>query len=254
MVEAGVHILVIDDEPETLGALSVALRAQNWRVSIATDGRQGFQRAQVLAPDVILLDVMPGTDGLVVCRLLRESPRTGDVPVIFLSAVGTGEDRLRGLQAGGADYVTKPLLPAEVVARIRVQLQRIAPAIGVSPTGPMPLLSDGELILRAAMRWISAHLGELPPLADLACQVGTHDKKLSAIFRQYLGMTVFAWVREERLRVSREWLADSEMNIQDIAAQVGFHSAANFATAFRQRVGMTPSQFRENARNGNPAS
>lgn len=241
-----IHILVIDDTPESLQRLPSTLREQGWRISVATTGRQGFHRAQALSPDLILLDVqMPGMDGFATCRLLQETPRTHDIPIIFLTAVGDDEQRLKGLQHGAADYVVKPFLPAEVVARIRIHLQRSSPRPVVSPAEPMALLSQGEVILRSAMRFINENLADLPPLVDMAHEVGTHDKKLSAIFRQHLGMTVFTWAREERLRVARERLADSHMDIADIADQVGFHSAANFATAFRQRMGVTPSQYRK---------
>lgn len=246
-VTAHVHILVIDDAPESLQRLSSTLREQGWRVSVATTGRQGFHRAQALSPDLILLDVqMPDMDGFATCRLLQESPRTHDIPVIFLTAAGDDEQRLKGLQHGGADYIVKPFLPAEVVARVRIHLRRSTQPPAASPSEPMSLLSQGEVILRASMRFINENLADLPPLVDIAHEAGTHDKKLSAIFRQHLGMPVFAWVREERLRVARDWLVDSHMSIQDIAEQVGFHSAANFATAFRQRMGITPSQYRKN--------
>lgn len=239
------HILIIDDRPDTLQSLSSELQNQGWHVSVATQGKQGFHRAQALEPDLILLDVgMPDMDGFAIARLLMESSRTQDIPIIFLTGSDAGEQRLEGLELGAVDYVSKPFLPAEVVARIRIHLQRVQPAPEEPPDGPMPLLSDGQVTLRAAMRWINANLADLPSLTVIAQQVGTHDKKLSAIFRKHLGMTVFAWVREERLRVAGEWLADSHMSVQDIALQVGFHSAANFATAFRKRMGVTPSEYR----------
>lgn len=248
-ISTHVHILVIDDAPESLQRLPSTLREQGWRISVATTGRQGFHRAQALSPDIILLDVqMPGMDGFATCRLLQESPRTHGIPVIFLTAVGDDVQRLKGLQNGGSDYVVKPFLPAEIVARIRIHLQRSSPRPVASSAEPMVLLSQGEITLRSAMRLISENLADLPPLVDIAHEVGTHDKKLSAIFRQHLGVTVFAWAREERLRVAREWLANSHMDIADVAEQVGFHSAANFATAFRHRLGVTPSQYRQNLR------
>lgn len=85
----------------------------------------------------------------------------------------------------------------------------------------------------------------MPKLTEIAEQVGTHDKKLSAIFRERLGMTVFAWVREERLRKAQELLADSYMTIENISAEVGFASAAKFATAFRERFSVTPTGYRQ---------
>ncbi|TBR39453.1 MULTISPECIES: response regulator transcription factor [Dyella] len=239
-------VLIIDDQPEQLGAVTALLRAERLRISIATDGRQGYERAQALNPHIILLDVrMPGTDGFAVCRLLKASARTRDIPVIFLSAAITDEERLQGLTQGGVDYVPKPCLPAEVLARIRIHLHLAArtpaPASDLTPATPA---SHDEVILRAAMRLIGSDLAHVPSLADIAHKVGTHDKRLSAIFRQHLGMTVFAWIRDERLRRARELLADSRMSIQDVADQVGFRNACNLSTAFRDRMGVTPSAFR----------
>lgn len=241
-------VLIIDDRPEQLGAVTALLRAEHLKVSIATDGMQGYERAQALQPHLILLDVrLPGTDGFAICRLLKESPRTRDIPVIFLSAAVADEDRLHGLTHGGVDYVAKPCLPAEVLARIRIHLHLAAgastPASMANEDGQTALSHD-QVILRAAMRFIGAHLANVPSLADIAHKVGTHDKRLSAIFRQHLGMTVFAWIRDERLRRARELLADSRMSIQDVADQVGFRNACNLSTAFRDRVGVTPSAYR----------
>ena len=100
----------------------------------------------------------------------------------------------------------------------------------------------------AAMRLIGRRLGESFSLEEIAADVGTYDKRLSAIFRQRLGMTVFAWIREERLRRGRELLADTALGMQEIAEHIGFRSACNFTTAFRERVGVTPSQYRKASR------
>ena len=82
-------------------------------------------------------------------------------------------------------------------------------------------------------------------VTEIAEKVGTHDKRLSGIFRDQLGMTVFGWVGEERLRKTQELLVDSDISIEDIATQVGFSSAANLATAFRERFSVTPTSFRK---------
>jgi DNA-binding response OmpR family regulator len=242
-------ILVIDDRPEDIRPVIELLRNEQLRVNVATDMRQGYERAVALTPDLILLDVrMPGTDGFAGCRLLKESPRARDIPIIFLSSAGAQDERLEGLMHGAVDYVLKPCLPAEVLARVRIHLRLAPRAAAPESSTPQALLSTDEVILRAAMRLIGANLAKLPSLADIAHKVGTHDKKLSAIFRQHLGMTVFAWIRDERLRRGRELLTDSRMNMQDIAEQVGFRSACNFTTAFRERTGVTPSAFRQGLR------
>lgn len=248
------HILIIDDTPEAIRPLVLALRSKaSWRVTVAVDGQQGYQRAQLLLPDLILLDVrMPGMDGFAVCRLLQESPRTKDIPVLFLSSAGGSDDRLQGLTGGAVDYILKSCEPAELLARVQIHLQLVHRSVTAASHEPVDLLSQDEIILRAAMRMIGEQLAELPSLELLATSVGTHDKKLSAIFRQHLGMTVFAWIREERLRRSRELLAETGLTMQDIAASIGFRSACNFTTAFRERSGVTPSQYRQGLHAGSP--
>ncbi len=243
-------ILVIDDMPEALQTLLQQIRAQGWRLSLASEARQGLQRALALRPDLIVLDVrMPQMDGFTLCRLLREAPATRNTPIIFLTSAGSLEERLEGLEMGGVDYVLKPFEAAEVMARIRIHLQ-------LSRTGqpqgaidnPLEPVDEEVVILQAAMRLIAQNLADLPSLAEIARKVGTHDKRLSAIFRQHLQTTVFAYVREARLRKGQELLASSGMSVQDIAELIGFRSACNFTTAFRERQGMTPSQFRQQMR------
>ena len=247
-------VLVIDDHPEDIRSVIELLRAEGMRVNLATDAQQGCQRAQALQPDIILLDVyMPGADGFAVCRLLRADPQTQDIPVIFFSSANSDEERLEGLLNGGVDYVLKPCLPMEVLARMRIHLRlasRTAETAAASEE-PEALLPPDELILRAAMRFIQANLAELPELGQIAGKAGTHGKRLSAIFRERLGVTVFHWIREERLLRGRELLASSYLNMQDIADQVGFRSACNFTTAFRERMGMTPTTYRASMRQGN---
>lgn len=245
------QILVIDDSPEDVRSLLLILRAQPWRLSIAGDPRQGYQRALALRPDLIVLDVrMPGMDGFTLCRLLREAPATQRTPVIFLSSASSIEERLEGLSLGGVDYVLKPFAAEEVLARIRIHLQLAWRDQGgaAEPLEPAPAMQDpDQVMLRAAMRFIAQNLGELPSLAEIARKVGTHDKRLSGIFREHLGTTVFAYAREARLRKAQELLADSRLGVQDIAELVGFRSACNFTTAFRERQGLTPTQYRQQA-------
>jgi DNA-binding response OmpR family regulator len=246
------HILVVDDVPEDIRSLLQALRAQPWRVSLATTGEQGYQRAQSLEPDLILLDVrMPDMDGFALCRLLQELPRVRDVPILFLTSANAPTERLEGLSHGGVDYILKTCDPAELIARVKIHLRladRTAPA-PQDEADAAPVTHD-EVVLRAAMRLISGQLAEPFTLEQIAADVGTYEKRLSAIFRQRLGMTVFAWIREERLRKGRTLLVETTLGMQDIAEQVGFRSASNFTTAFRERVGVTPSQYRQAAGRG----
>lgn len=245
------HILLIDDVPEDIRATLVLLKAQPWRLSVASDAWQGYQRALALRPDLIVLDVhMPQMDGFSVCRLLREAPATRRTPILFLSSANSSIERLEGLTVGAVDYIPKSCEPEEVLARIRIHLQLTwrASQGGQEPSADAQAEPEGdEIVLRAAMRLIENHLDEMPSLARLAQKVGTHEKRLSGIFREHLGLTVFAYIRDARLRRGQQLLAESAMGVQDVAELVGFRSACNFTTAFRQRIGMTPSQFRQQA-------
>lgn len=243
-----IHILIIDDQLQEVEQLIVALQAQGARVTTASQPRKGIQLAQVFNPDLILLDVhMPGLDGFAACRLLREMPCCENTPVIFLTSAADVTDRVSGLTLGGADYILKPFAVDEVVARAAVHAQ-LAQRYKANSWANEPSLVDqhpDQAILQAALRLITQQLNNVPKLREIAEQVGTHDKKLSAIFRKHLGMTVFAWIREERLRKAQELLAHSTMTVEDIATEVGFTSPANLATAFRERFVITPTGYRK---------
>jgi DNA-binding response OmpR family regulator len=115
-------VLVVDDEPALQQSIAYSLRREGWRVEIAGDGAEAIRMNRELDPDVIVLDVLlPAMDGLQVCRVIRAS---SNVPVLFLSAKGEDVDRILGLEIGGDDYLTKPFVMRELVARVRAILRR----------------------------------------------------------------------------------------------------------------------------------
>jgi DNA-binding response OmpR family regulator len=124
-------VLVIDDEKDVVELLRYNLEKNGYDVIATPDGETGLNAAAAAAPDAIILDVMmPGLDGLAVCRRLRESPRTARIPIILLTAKAGEADRVVGLEMGADDYVVKPFSPRELVARIRAQLRRTAATAG----------------------------------------------------------------------------------------------------------------------------
>lgn len=126
-------VLVVDDEPALQDAISYSLKREGWRVAVAADGIEALKLNGALQPDLIVLDVMlPGMDGIQVCRSIRAR---SDVPVLFLSAKGEDVDRILGLEIGGDDYLTKPFVMRELVARVRANLRRASRApVPSSPT------------------------------------------------------------------------------------------------------------------------
>ncbi len=117
-------VLIVDDVPDNLSVLHDALDESGFTVLVATHGEAALQRAAQAIPDVILLDaMMPGMDGFEVARRLKADSRTAHIPIIFMTGLTETEYLVAALEAGGVDYVTKPIKPKEVLARIGVHLQ-----------------------------------------------------------------------------------------------------------------------------------
>lgn len=118
------EILVVDDTPDSLRFLKHILEQQGYLVRAASEGPLAIQSVEARLPDLILLDVkMEGMDGYEVCRRLKSNPRSRKVPVIFISALHETIDKVKGFKVGGVDYITKPLEPEEVFARVKTHLQ-----------------------------------------------------------------------------------------------------------------------------------
>ena len=117
------RILLVDDNPTNLKVLSDALRDQGWKTLVATDGESAIEQVSYANPDLILLDVMmPGIDGFETCRRLKANPQTAALPIIFMTALSDTVDKIKGLELGAVDYITKPFQHEEVLARIRLHL------------------------------------------------------------------------------------------------------------------------------------
>lgn len=117
-------ILVVDDTPTNLAVLSEALTAANYQVAVALDGETALEQVSYKPPHLILLDVMmPGIDGFETCRQLKANPDTADIPIIFMTALSDTVDKVKGLNLGAVDYITKPFQQEEVLARVNVHLQ-----------------------------------------------------------------------------------------------------------------------------------
>jgi two-component system phosphate regulon response regulator PhoB len=135
-------ILIIDDEKDLVELVRYNLvEKEGYDVISANDGPSGLEIAQRHKVDLIVLDLMmPGMDGLEVCRRLRADARTGRIPLIMLTAKATEADRIVGLELGADDYVTKPFSPRELVARVKAILRRTA-----VQADPSPIIRHGDL-------------------------------------------------------------------------------------------------------------
>ncbi len=147
MTKSKTRVLVVDDEPRYVRAISVNLEASGYQVLTAPDGNRAVEAAAAEAPDLILLDIrMPGMDGYEACRRIREF---SSVPIIMLTAKAEAADKVQGLDAGADDYVTKPFSADELMARVRAALRRVELA---SQPAPRAFFEAGELVIDFAQQ------------------------------------------------------------------------------------------------------
>lgn len=120
-------ILIIEDEQKLVNRLAEKLRTEGYTVETATDGEVGWDKLQSEKPDLVVLDIMlPGLDGLSLCRMVRSEPTTSHISIIMLTARGTEVDKIVGLESGADDYIVKPFGLGEFLARVRAVLRRPA--------------------------------------------------------------------------------------------------------------------------------
>ena len=180
------HILVVDDEPRMIRFIRLNLEHDGFTVSEAAHGAQALDQLRDRLPDLVLLDVMmPELDGFETLRLMRE---ISTVPVIMLTARGDGDDRVRGLELGADDYITKPFSPRELVSRVRAVLRRTDVAAGAHE----PIQVDDRLRIDFDRRevWVEGNLVRLRPteyrllyhLVQNAGWIVPHDQLLAKVW------------------------------------------------------------------------
>lgn len=252
------HILIVDDDPDQLRLLVTALRHASYRVSVALNGDQGYARATVLLPDLVLLDVrMPGRNGLAIARLLKTNPATQHIPVLFLSAMAGKNERLEGLRAGGVDYISKPFHVEEVLERTRIHLaislRKNSLSLEKIDIEKSPLKDHSPLdsspanltLKQVATEYILSQIHE-PSLksSDVSSHLGISLHRLNAIFEKYSGISAFEFIRKERMRRAALILGQSTLTIADAAMEVGYSNPANFSTEFKKFWDRSPTQLR----------
>lgn len=175
-------VLVVDDVPANIHLLLDALTSAGYRVLVAESGESALDQLGHGWPDAILLDYrLPGLDGVQVCRRIRELPGAADVPILFLTAVQDLDEKVKALDAGAVDYVTKPIQPAEVLARLRTHL-RVA-ALGRSLADAVRAL-ESEMAMRVEAEEL------LRDSLDRALVVAARDGKI--VFATRLAQTLLA--------------------------------------------------------------
>jgi two-component system, OmpR family, alkaline phosphatase synthesis response regulator PhoP len=215
------RILVAEDDPDIASLLSHYLQRAGFEADMVSSGRDVLPRIRKAPPDLLLLDIMlPGLDGLEVCRAVRSDAQTAAIPIIMVTAKGEESDRIVGLELGADDYITKPFSPNEVIARIRALLRRAhrsGPPDGRLTYGPLNVdvdrhlvrLDDREVRLTAKefllLQYLMQHRG----------RVLSRDLLLSDVWGySYTGGTRTVDVHVRRLREKVPFLTDAIVTVK----------------------------------------
>ena len=236
----GLCVLVVEDMPDELRLLARCLVEAGARVLMAVEGVEALRLAKLMRPDVVVLDVqLPPPDGFAVCRALGQQPESSGIPVLLTSGLTEVQAKLTGFAAGARDFLTKPFTEAELVARVALHADLGRRLRANQPDAGTPRWLD------TVLQRLQSTLADPPTLETLAQDAGTTPHRLQEAFRTHLQTTPAAFVREARLREAARQLRDSATTIAEVGAALGYPSPANFATAFRERFGVSPRQHRQ---------
>jgi signal transduction histidine kinase/AraC-like DNA-binding protein/DNA-binding LytR/AlgR family response regulator len=231
-------ILVVDDDPDTLGMHARIVQAHSSAHQVLT-ARNGLEALAVLQRervDLVLLDLMmPELDGFGVLEVMRQKEATREIPVIVLTGqVLTGKEMAR-LNRGVATVLSKGLFSLEeTLAHVDATLER-----------SRKLSAEAQRLVRQAMAYIHEHYAEPISRADLARHVALSEDYLTACFRKELGVTPIAYLNRYRVHQARQLLTNTDKSITEIALEVGFSDSGYFSRVFRREVGLSPEAYRQ---------
>jgi DNA-binding response OmpR family regulator len=224
------QILVVEDDRDIAELIGHYLERAGHAVTLVGNGPDALVRARDRVPDVLILDLMlPGLDGLEVCRAMRSDPATADIPIIILTARAEEAERVSGLELGADDYVTKPFSPKELVARVHAQLrrrQRGADTSRVIEYGPLSVDLERHTVSDAGR---TVHLTAkefllLRYLLEHRGRVLSRDLLLTDVWGyQYTGGTRTVDVHIRRLREKLPVLADAIITVKQFGYKLAEH-------------------------------
>lgn len=242
-------ILVVEDNEEVRRYITDQLQAQ-YRVLPAVDGLEGLELATREVPSLILTDVMmPGMDGIELCRRIKEQEATSHIPVIMLTAKAEREDKLEGLEQGADDYLTKPFDAEELRLRVHNLLERgrrwrerFSREVTFKPQEIAATSTDEAFLNRIAEAIEQNMEEETFGVPELANAMSLSRSQLHRKLRALSGKSPSQVIKEMRLQRARALLEQKAGNASEVAFMVGFNSLAYFSTCFKEAFGVSPSE------------
>jgi signal transduction histidine kinase/DNA-binding NarL/FixJ family response regulator len=243
------QILLIEDHKDVRKYIQEILE-DNYRVFIAEDGETGIESAMELIPDLVLSDVMmPKKNGYEVCRVLKNDEKTSHIPIVLLTAKSDTEDKIVGLHTRADDYITKPFIPRELLARIknliesRNQLKERYKKKGIIKPKEIAVNSIDEKFLNRLIEIVERYIGnEKFGVEQLGEELGMSRSQLHRKLTALLDTGPNQFIRQFRLQRAYDLLKQNSATASEISYQVGFGSPSYFTKCFHEHFGYPPSE------------
>ncbi|WP_321424248.1 two-component regulator propeller domain-containing protein [uncultured Bacteroides sp.] len=250
-------ILVVDDNDDFRTFMKDSLKSE-FVIQEARNGKEAWESILDSLPDMIISDVMmPEMDGNELCRLVKSDVRTSHIPLILLTARTAEEHKLEGLETGADDYITKPFNFDILMLRIRKLMERRDTAqetfrkqIDVKPSD-ITITSLDEKLIQRAIKYVEDNISSSNELSveELSKHLGMSRVHLYKKLLSITGKTPIEFIRTIRLKRAAQLLRESQLNISEIAYQVGFNNPKYFSKYFKEEFGMLPSAYQDKKEN-----
>ncbi|MCX7985900.1 MAG: ATP-binding protein [Bacteroidales bacterium] len=244
-------ILLVEDNEELRFYLKDNFK-HKYRIFEANNGQKGFTIATQAIPDIIITDIMlPIMDGISLCKKLKSTPETSHIPVIMLTALNTSDSQISGIEAGADDYIVKPfnfkVLDAKIrqlISRQKQKQQALVSKINIEPK-EINIASLDEKFIRKALDIVEQNIGNTDfSVEAFSAEMGMSRMLLYKKLMTLTGKSPVEFIRTMRLKRAAQLLVKSQLNVSEIAFQVGFNDAKYFSQCFKKEFNMLPSEYK----------
>jgi signal transduction histidine kinase/DNA-binding response OmpR family regulator len=245
-------IMIVDDNPDFRKYIADIMNPY-YHLEMASGGKEAWEKIPGLHPDLVIADqMMPEMDGMELCRRIKESPETSQIPVIILTACADDKNRLEGLQSGADEYLTKPfewdilnMCIEYLIKQNRLKKEKIMYRSYVSPITSDLAPTDIKL-LSDALRYVQDNIKDTAlSVEGLSLHLGISRGYLYKKIDYMTGRSVVEFIRLVRLRTAAAMLKEGLLNVSQVAYSVGFNNVKYFSKYFKDEYGITPSMYRK---------
>jgi YesN/AraC family two-component response regulator len=243
-------VLLVEDDADMRTYIRQELAGQ-YQVEEAPDGKKGLEKARKIMPDLIITDVMmPELNGFELCRILKEEPATSHIPVIILTAQGSMERRMEGLETGADSYIAKPFYTRHLKIRIEklVELrnkmkERFSKSINMNAQ-EITLTSVDERLLQNAIDYVRGNMENSGlSVEEMSKKLGLSRTHLHRKLKALTGQTPVEFIKMIRMKQAAYLLGTGKLSISEVGYKVGYSTPSYFSSSFNAYFGMSPSAY-----------